>query len=178
MEEDRLPIFHAEWLDEGIRYTQTVLLTRLRRGQAGLDGERAWTIGAPVLMVRLAGRNTNAHYQVAQVTMTFQVESRTIPLFMEGRRVVAGPEKATLCAVIDGQVQGRAVEEGGLRFSGDMPPGTDGFMVIKIPLSTLDQPEGMEALEDLDFEDEFRRLKRFWRERENADKSTPTTKPE
>jgi hypothetical protein len=46
-----------------------------------------------------------------------------------------------------------------------MPPGTSGAMTIKIPLAPLNDAAAMSRLSELEFDEEFRRVKRFWTER-------------
>ena len=51
-----------------------------------------------------------------------------------------------------------------LQFRGNMPPGTSVAMTIKIPAAKLAGEEAMRRLRDLEFAEEFRRVKRFWAE--------------
>ena len=43
-----------------------------------------------------------------------------------------------------------------------MPPGTSGAMTIKIPLDRLTGEAQLNHLHDLEFDQEYRRLKRSW----------------
>jgi hypothetical protein len=49
-----------------------------------------------------------------------------------------------------------------------MPPGTFGAMTIKIPLAPVEGRDALERLQDLEFDEEFRRVKRFWKSRLEA----------
>ena len=64
---------------------------------------------------------------------------------------------------------------GQVHFAGNMPPGTDGFMVLRIPFVTLDTEDEIHRLQDLEYDAEFRRVKSHWLSR--ADASTQITTP-
>jgi hypothetical protein len=177
IEDECLPILHGEWEADGIRYAQTVLATRLDPGPLGFPEMRA--DDTTVLMVKLAGLNLTNRYQAAQVVLTLRVDGRPVPLIAHGRQIYARlPSGERLRCLVEGQADPKAVEGGGLRFFGEMPPGTDGFMVVKIPFITLDQPDELERLADLDFEEEFRRVKRHWKARADSATQIHTPIPE
>jgi hypothetical protein len=80
--------------------------------------------------------------------------------------VEGGPR---LRGVVSCQAEGKPVDGGkGIRFAANLPPGTDGAMVLRIPFVTLDTPAEVERLRNLDFEDEFVRVRKFWMARADA----------
>lgn len=175
IEDECLPIQNTEWEENGIRYTQTAFATRLDPGGLGFPDMQA--DDTTVLMVRITGKNTGTQYQDAHAILRLKVDGRPVPLTITNGLVFSRlPSGDLLRGVVECQAEGRPVEEGrGLRFFGNMPPGTDGTLTVKIPFITLDQPEEIERLRDLDFDPEFRRVRAFWKAR--ADASTRITTP-
>lgn len=175
LEEESLPIVHAEWERDGVRYTQSALVTRLDAGGLGYPDMQA--DDTAVLMVRIAGRNLDQEYRDAFVVLSLKADGRTVPLTMTDGLVYAQlPEGQVLRAAVECQTDGHPYDDGKrLRFFGNMPPGTDGAMILKIPFITLDQPAELESLRDLDWDEELIRVRRFWKSR--ADAGTQITTP-
>ena len=159
LEQSNLPICHTLWEKDGVRYTQTVLIGRLDGDGTMGAGQN---VGEKVIMVRLAGENTATVYSNAAAALTVRVGGQTLKL--ELRDDVAhwiGPEKFVPLAVVDISPSATVTTNGTrLEFSGNMPPGTTGSMTIKIPLVNLDQPVIVERVRELEFEDEFQRIKK------------------
>jgi hypothetical protein len=164
LESGKLPIVRTQWEHNGIRYTQTVLLTRLK--PEGLFSEGTLPTDS-VLVVQITGENTASEYTEATAEFGVRAEGRTLDLELcDGRVRAIGAGEADLVAVIDVPATGIAGARGnGLRFRGSMPPGTSGAMTIKIPLAPLNDAAAMSRLSELEFDEEFRRVKRFWTER-------------
>jgi hypothetical protein len=164
LEEDNLPICHTRWEKDGIRYTQSVLLTRLQEGDPTPAGKAA---PDAVLMVRLMGECLASEY--TEATAAFGVEWAGQPLNLELRDGLAcrlGGATPTVVASVEISGTGIATTNGTqLRFRGHMPPGTSGWMTIKIPVCRLEGDQALNQLRDLEFDEESRRLKRAWRAR-------------
>ncbi len=175
LEEDCLPLITTEWERDGIRYTQTAFVTRLDPGSLGFPDMQA--DDTAVLLVKIHGRNLASEYRTAHATLSLRADGRPVSLTMREGLLFArqdGAERLRAAVEVQGAVQG--VETAGkIHFAGHMPPGTDGHMVLRIPFITLDRPEEIERLRDLDFDAEFRRVKAFWQAR--ADAATQITTP-
>ena len=197
IEDECLPIMNTEWEQDGIRYTETAFATRLDdsalphpAGTLSPAGERAGVrgLGFPdmhaddttVLLVRIAGRNIAQEYKEAHAVLSLKVDGRPLSLTLTNGLVLAKlPSGQVLRAQVDCQAEGKPHADGkGLRFFGNMPPGADGTLVLKIPFITLDKPEEIERLRDLDFNDEFNRVKKFWTARADAGTQITTPIPE
>ena len=178
IEEDCLPIIHTEWDHEGIHYHQTAFATRLEPGGLGFPDVQADT--TTVLLVRLAGHNTAAEYKPAHVAMSLHVDGKAVPLKTRENLVFAQlKEGEPLRAMIDGQGQARPPEtDGKIQYFGNMPPGADGAIVVKLPFITLDTPAELERLRDLDFDQELARARKFWKSRADFGTQVSTPVPE
>lgn len=165
IEDECLPIQHAEWEHEGIRYSQTAFATRLDPGGLGFPDTPA--DDTTVLMVKIAGRNLAQEYKPAQAGISLRADGRRIILSpREGLVRAKSGEGEVIRAFIEGQGQANPPEiNGEIKYFGNMPPGTDGFIVVKIPFITLDKPEEIERLRELEFDREFERVKKFWKSR-------------
>ncbi len=161
-----LPIARTQWERGGIRYTQIVLLTRL--GPEGLLTSGGLADDS-VLLVQLTGENTTNEYAEATAALLERVggEPRELEL-REDRVHVADPPDSPPVAVVAVPATGIHTTRGSaLRFRGSMPPGTSGSMTFKIPLRPLSGEAASTRLRELEFDEEFRRVKRFWAERTN-----------
>jgi hypothetical protein len=172
LEEGRLPICHTEYEKDGIRYTQTVLATRLSAGAPMAGGE--FTAEA-VLLVHIVGENTASEYTEASAAFGLRNGGRDRNLeFGQGLISVIGTNRQTLGAI---EVPSTGVAgTNGLRllFRGSMPPGTTGSMTFKIPLFPCRDDQKWEDVRDLEFGAELRRVKRFWMERFESSGTLPT----
>jgi hypothetical protein len=175
IEDECLPMMNTEWDRDGIHYTQTAFVTRLDPGSLGFPDMQA--DDTAVLIVKVHGRNTASEYRLAHATVSLRADGEPVPLVMRDGLLLArhGSEELLRAAVeVQGSVQG-IPDDGRVRFAGNMPPGTDGSMVLRIPFITLDQPAEIERLRNLEYDAEFRRVKKFWQAR--ADASTQITTP-
>lgn len=166
LEEEGVPVCRTTWEKNGIRYTQSVLIT----GPEATEGSLLGQAPQSVLLVRLAGENTASQYTEASATFAAEVEGRALHLELrDGVVYAAGPTGPLLVAVVDVAGEGIAEAAGPrLRFRGNMPPGTSGAMTIKIPAGKLEGEAAISRLRDLEFDDELRCVKRFWRARQEA----------
>lgn len=159
-EDAALPISHALWEKDGIRYTQIVLVTDLN------DGDRspaATGSNEVVVLVQLVGENTTDAYVEASAAFMATVQEAPVSLELrDGLVYLLGADPAQPVAAIDVEASGIAQAKGRkLQFSGNMPPGTSGAMTIKIPIRKLEDTDAINRLLDLQFDDEVRRLKRL-----------------
>ncbi len=160
LEADDLPIAITTWEDHLIRYTQTVLVTRLQEGDLVADNQ--WPPDA-VLLVRLHGECLASEYTDARAGFSLSRNKQSIPLHLADDLIYQAGHTAAPMASIDIPTGGVAEEAGDvIRFHGNMPPSITGAMVIKIPLAPMGQSNAIEQLRLMNFDDEFRRVKRFW----------------
>ena len=175
IEEESLPIVHAEWEQDGVRYTQSALATRLEDRGLGFPDMQA--DDPTVLMVKITGQNLASEYKPASVTLSIQADDRPLDLvFRDGLCFARLPSGEVLRCQVDVQSSAfTAHTNGQVQFAGNMPPGTEGHMIVKIPFITLAQPAELERLRNLEWDGEFKRVKQFWKTR--ADASTQITTP-
>jgi hypothetical protein len=163
LEDESVPLFHTAWVSNGIRYTQKVLVTSLGATDLALAPAVA---PETVVLVQINGLNTNSEYTLAQAAVSVELAGRPLDLHLREGLVFAtgkaGP--ARLLAALDIPGEGIAATNGlQLRFQGNMPPGTSGAMTVKIPLGPLADQKTISRLQDLDFEEEVRRVKQAWK---------------
>jgi len=172
LEDGGLPIGRTQWEKDGIRYTQIVLLTRLESGELLSVGKLT---DDAVLLVHVLGENTASEYSeaTAEFSMRLGGEARELAL-REDRVCEIGAPGALPLAVVDIPPTGMGVTRGpALRFRGSMPPGTSGSMTLKIPVNPLNGDAALSRLRELEFDEAFRRVKRFWTDRIKAGASDP-----
>lgn len=164
IEDDAPPICHTTWEKDGIRYTETVLVTRRTPGDwttASLPAAEA------VVMVRIFGENFTNEY--AGATAELAVERAGTPRRLElCNDLVFSTSGASnaFVAVLEIPASGIAGTNGmRLEFHGNMPPGNTGSMVVKIPLAPPPGENEIEQLRDLQFDQELQRVKRHWEKR-------------
>jgi hypothetical protein len=167
LEEEKLPICHTRWESNGIRYTQTVLVTALGEGPLGTG----FTSNS-VLLVHLEGENTRTEYTEARAAFAVMLDGKARRLELrdhsliqrvseEGRRVLVG--------ALDIPAEGIRTKAGlALHFEGNIPPSLKGSMTVKIPLGTLAGEKSIGQLEDLEFDRELRRVIRAWKAQTKA----------
>jgi hypothetical protein len=171
-EDDQLPIHHAVWEHQEIRYTQTLLLSRIQPGELMPNG----TIPEDtVILVQLTGMSLATEYTDAVASLQVDVDGQPFKLALDRGLVRAATHHPPLyLAALDVPAEGVDTSSGPrLQFRGHMPPGTSGAMTIKIPLRPLVGTESLNRLLDLEFDDEFRRVRRYWQSRIAADPQTP-----
>jgi hypothetical protein len=147
------------WVTNGIRYTQTVLLT-----SATLHPERPDKTAktTPVLLVNIEGENTNSEYAEAFATLALEVDGRLQQLELRGGSVLRQSQSTTnLVAALEIPESGVKLASGELlRFSGSIPPSLKGSMTLKVALERLDSLEAEDRLRELDFETTLRQARK------------------
>lgn len=167
LEDDTLPICHTLWEKDGIRYTQTVLVTRFGAGDLPASGEPA---ADSVLMVQVVGENFTNDYTEATAELTVEVEGKALNLELRNDLIFSMETNASVFLVaIDVPASGIASTNGQqLRFQGNMPPGNTGAMTIKWPFTPPKGEPEIDRLRDLQFSEELYRVKRSWENRGNG----------
>jgi hypothetical protein len=175
IEEDCLPIIHAQWEREGIRYTQTALATRLEPGSLGWPEMQA--DDTTVLMVKIAAENLRDQTTRAYGELSLEVDGRPLELIPRDDLVFAKVDSTEQLRLAAEMPEGAAfsMSEGKIGCAGDLPANLQAEAIIKIPFVTLDQPGEIERLRKLNFEEEFNRVKSFWKAR--AEQSTQIHTP-
>jgi len=149
-------------MENGIRYTQIVLITRLRK----LSPRESDTVeGPPVLVVHITGENTNTDYTDAKAAFRVALEDTPLELQLDGG-IVYSPSvtNGTVVGVVNIPPSGLDVLSGEtLRFRGSMPPALSGAMTVLLPLTTPADQAILDALLDFDFDTEYRRVEHSWK---------------
>lgn len=166
LEEQCLPIIHTVWEDNGIRYTQTAFVTRLTPGDLGFPGMQS--DDTAVLIVKIHGENLDSEYRVGKLNIKLNVDGKKVPLILDNDLILAlsSNNKRLLRAAV--QINGTPsviTNDGQIAFSGNMPPGATGYMIIKIPFITLENEQEISLLRNLDYDAEFSRVKNHWKKR-------------
>lgn len=161
LEDDSLPICHTVWEKDGIRYTQTVLVTRLGTGDWPASGFSA--TGA-VLMVQIVGENFTNEYREATAEFALDRAMKALNLELRDDLIFSNESSSgQFLAVINVPSSGVAGTNGlRLRFRGNMPPGNTGSMVVKLPFAPPAGEADIDRLRDLEFDNELQRVKRHW----------------
>jgi hypothetical protein len=169
-----LPVYHARWEQGGIRYTQTVFLTRLELANPETGMLRDIK---EVLLVQLVGENFTSEYADAAAAFALEIGGRPVELELREGMVYQTDEGASeLIAAVDVAAEGIASSSGTrLRFRGHMPPGTSGSMTVKILGAPLEREDWIIRLQDLEFDEALRRAKRPWKERPVGDAQSAST---
>jgi hypothetical protein len=179
LEDECLPIIHTEWERAGIRYAQSAFVTRLGGGGLGFPDMAA--DDTTVLMLKIAGHNLTNEYRPATVTLSLQADDHPLELILRNdglcyARLASGD--VLRCQVDVSSSAFTAHTNRQIQFSGNLPPGSEGHMIVKIPFITLDQPGELEQLRALDWDEEFKRVKKFWTSRADASARIITPVPE
>lgn len=144
----------TRWEERGIRYAQTALITRLTSEESS----------ARVLMVQLTGENGSREYSEATAAFAVVLGDEILELEWRQGLVYARnlPQEPVIAAI---EIGAEGIEKSSgprLKFRGQMPPGTSGAMTIKIPLDRLTGEVQLDRLQDLEFDQEYRQLKKSW----------------
>jgi hypothetical protein len=159
MEDKALPACRTVWEQNGIRYTQIVLVTQFDSEHLAPDGKSRVAL---VVMVQVSGENVATEYTDATAGFSAQIAAAGVELELRDLLVYrAGPAGEMLLAAVD-LPSGTVVKtsSSSLMFHGHMPPGTSGSLSFKIPLAKLASPGEIDRLRDLDFDEEFRRARK------------------
>jgi len=161
LEDDALPVCRSVWETNGIRYTETVLVTRRITGE--------WTNSNPptaeaVVMVQIFGENFANDYAAAGAHLAIERAGAPLPLELRDDLVFSTSGASdNFLAALEIPASG-IVNTNGLRldFHGNIPPGNTGAMVVKFPLAPPSREDEIEQLRDLQFDQELQRVKRHW----------------
>jgi hypothetical protein len=172
LEADHLPICHTQWETNGVRYLQTVMLTRLEEGD--LSATQVGSVDS-VLLVRIMGESLTNQYASAEAALAIHEGECATRLELTNLVVYARPDKLPIpFAVLDISPSGIDTTAGTqLHFRGNIPPATSGSMVIKIPAVQVRDEPTLNRLLDLDFERELQRVKQYWRSVPTGELSYP-----
>lgn len=175
IEDECLPIIHTRWDRDGVRYTQTAFATRLDPGSLGFPDMQA--DDTTVLMMRISVENISSDERPAAVVLGLAADNKPLTLVERDGLIFAQTDGAErLRAAHDIRTEADVtIEKGRVVWSGDMPGGESAHLVLKIPFVTLDERDEIERLRGLSFENEFQRVKSFWKD--FADKSTQIQTP-
>ncbi len=175
IEDDCLPIIHAQWEQGGIRYTQTAFATRLEAGGLGWPDMQA--DDTTVLMLRIESENRGGKSAQATLQSALQVDGQSMPLNLrEGLAYAQLSQGEVVRYALDGPASALLNPVGKIDYSERLAPGAKRTLIIKIPFITLDQRAELDRLKNLSFDDEFNRVRNFWRQR--ADQSCQIRTPD
>lgn len=168
IEDGCLPIIHARWERDGIRYTQTAFATRLHSGGLGWPDMHA--DDTTVLMMKIECENTSDQPGRAtlDIALTGDGGAQTLSL-RDGLAYARLSAVDALRYAVEAPSSGFRAEAGKLRFSEELAANAKTILVFKIPFITLDQPSEIEQLKAMNCDTEFARVKSFWTQR--ADQS-------
>lgn len=147
-------VVFLEWKENCIVYTMNLFCFPLEDGTTTKD--------KIAVVVRLHGENTADEYRDAKAGFAIIENKTRIPFdFAEGiASVKRGNEILNLCAIEIPAGCHVAKKTDGFEFSGNMPPGTTGFMVFKIPMKTGLDNAVMSRLVNIDYEDSLNTFKK------------------
>lgn len=151
------------WEQAGVRYTQTFLVTSLEPDEPPFGPPS----DSPLVgLVHLKGENTNSEYTDAFAGLGCLADGLSCELKLD-LGIVYRREGGSWVGVggIDVPTEGIQRTNGpALAFHGHMPPGLSGGMTFKLLLSPIATEVDLEKLRNLDFDQEYRRVRRRWQE--------------
>jgi hypothetical protein len=173
-----LPIVHAQWEHEGVRYTETAFATRLDPGSIGWPDMHA--DDTTVLMVRIVAEDIGAEPANAKLTLSLETVGRPLPLITRDGLVFAKmDQREVLRYAMESDADAPLSEQSGkLQFTKRILPNGRTTVVFKIPFINLEQPDELARLQALNFDSEFARVKKFWTQRANATTQIHTPVPQ
>jgi len=168
IEENSLPIIHAEWESKGVRYTQTAFATRLGPGGLGYPDMQA--DDTTVLMVQIVADNTMDDAAQASVKLGLEVDGHKVELLNKDDLVYAklGSGEVLRCVMHPPEGANVSIIDGGVSCAGELPAKEHVVLEVAIPFITLDRPDEIEQLTKMDYDHEFERVSSFWRSRADA----------
>lgn len=134
-----------EWNTNGIRYTQTLLITDLP-ASSGQNPRQ-------VLLVNVRGENTNSEYAQAHADLAVEMDDKARELELKDSLVWCRlPEGRKVLAALEIPAPGVRETKGlVLHFQGNMPPSERGSFTLKVPLQEIQPTEAAERLAEIDF---------------------------
>ncbi|MGC8742590.1 MAG: hypothetical protein ACP5T0_01760 [Verrucomicrobiia bacterium] len=142
--------YNLEWEQGGIKYTMSVF---------PVISPFSTNLNYAMLFVRLHGENTDSEYREAKAGFAVKTNEMDAKFNLKEGFVFLSDKISAFIDIPAGCV----VEEngGGLKFSGNMPPGTTGAMVFKIPIKPLDRDIETKWFVDLEYADALEKFKKI-----------------
>lgn len=141
--------YNLEWEQCGIKYTMSIF---------PVISPFSTNLNYAVLFVRLHGENTDSEYREAKAGFAVKTNEMDAKFSLKEGFVFLSDKISAFIDIPTGCV----VEEkgSGLKFSGNMPPGTTGAMVFKIPIKPLDRDIETKWFVDLEYPDALEKFKK------------------
>jgi hypothetical protein len=161
-EADDKPIFYSSWLDNGIRYIQTVFTT-ISQTNNPIQNPAQQTPN--LLIVNIMGQSITNQYAEASAALKITFgPTNTQHLVLKDCVVnLKSDTELRPFAFLEVPAEGIAESKGyQLQFFGNMPPSISGSMTLKMPLTGNLTTTDWEALRDKDFSEELEKVKRHW----------------
>ncbi|HNS21024.1 MAG TPA: hypothetical protein PKH24_11025 [Sedimentisphaerales bacterium] len=169
LEEGFLPVLRTWWQEGSLYYEQKTVLTAPRLGDIALDTPT-------VLLVQVRAVNTSESQEaVAALRLATDAGGNEKLVIKEDRVLAVLGAGEWLRFLIGGQ--GSLVQEGqAVKWTADLEPGQSMTLHVAIPSITLAGDEEIQAVRDLDFAAEAKRVCTYWRDL--TGKGTQITTPE
>ena len=170
LEEESIPICHTTWETNGLRFSETALVTELDGAKAGPPVPPADV--SAVFVARWVIGNLSAAPRSATLPLTYSAGGKPKALRLDEQgRLWLGPN-------LRGQVLADsppAAAGESLRWTWTLAPGQSQTLVVKLPYLVLTEKSEQAALERLDLETERAAVAGYWRRRldESARLFTP-----
>jgi hypothetical protein len=160
LQEDSIPICETTWQTNGIRLTQTALLTELDGARA--DGQVPPADALTVFLVQFVFTNTLSTPQSVTLPFTYQAGDKpgTLRLDEKGFLWLGENLRGQIMTPVPPAVQGD-----GFTWSWHLAPGQAQEVLFKIPYVPLQGTKEQTALERLDFESQRTAVAGYWRRR-------------
>jgi hypothetical protein len=170
IEDDSIPICNTTWETDGLRFSQTALVTELEGAKAGSPPPPA--DASAVFLARFVISNASAAARSATLPLTYNPAEKQKPLRADsqGRLWLGADLRGQVLADSAPAPAGQA-----LNWTWTLAPGQSKTVVVKLPYLVLTEKSEQAALERLDFDAERAAVAGYWRRRldESARLITP-----
>jgi hypothetical protein len=157
LQEDALPVCESTWETNGIRITQTAVVTELNGTAAGSVAPSADAFA--VFLARLTFTNTTPAVRTLSFPLRFRAGQEPVSLQADEQGFIWSKDRVRAQVVTDRQ----PVPDGqGLRWWWMLAPGQTRSLVLKIPYLLLTSEE-RDSLAHLDFDRERTAVASYWR---------------
>ena len=172
LEDDSLPICHTTWEIDGLRISQTALVTELDGAQADAPPPPADAL--TVFLARFVMTNLSAAPRTALLPLTYSAAEAPMALRADEQGRLWLAQNLRALVVADGPP---ALAGPTLNWTWTLPPGGSKTVVVKIPYLVLAETSEQAALGRLDFETERAAVAGYWRRRLNESAQLTTPEP-
>lgn len=164
IEDGYIPMIHAKWISDNVSYEQSAFATPL--GQDILSGKRIQGDDPVILLVKVTLKNVDEGARNVCLTLKARCDVEETLREKDGFVFAINYEPNRMRFFIDTKGRGGLqADRNALLYTVKLLPGESHSVYFKIPFITLDQKDEFQLVKEVDYENEFPRVKQFWKER-------------